>query len=111
MLMKNPNSECGVFKQPRGENREKNKNPNKSQWGTAAGKNNNKGIAAVMDNNIWFKSNCRCHGQRHLTIPIAAINDNGITQYFGNYFAFQTNFIIIFFSIKLFRPKTRSFCP
>ena len=105
--MKNPNLERGVFKQPRGENRGKNKNPNNRQQGTAVGKNNNKGIAAIMDNVIWFKSNCRCHGHRHLTIPIVVVHDSGITHYFANYFALQINFIIFFqlnyFGLKLIK--------
>ena len=68
MLMKNPNSERGVFKQPRGENGGKNKNHNKRQRGTAAGKNNIKELPLS-----WIA---------------AAIHDSGISQYFGNYFAF-----------------------
>ena len=55
MLMKNPNSEheTSSMAYSTAERRKQwEKNPNNRQWGTREG-NNNKGIAAVMDNGIW----------------------------------------------------------
>ena len=56
MLMKNPNSEHETSSMASSNSREEKtwekKNPNNIQRGTTTGKNNNKGIVAVMDNDI-----------------------------------------------------------
>ena len=42
-----------------------------------------------------FKSNYHCPFENSI-IPIAAIVDSGITNYFDNYFVFKTNLIMFF---------------